>query len=513
MRRVALQVTLRDECIFSARSATLGGHESLDYIPGQALLGVAAGRCYRGGLPRDKAFLAFHSGRLRFGNALPWDGDAQGLPMPFAWHHAKEENPGADGRLIANKVYNFQHTSGITSDAGVEMQPKQMRRGYVFQDGRVVSPDKRFCLKTAIEPGRDRAAEAQLFGYESLTAGQRFLAIIEADDEIDGTLFDDVIEAMMGDVRLGRSRSAEYGRAWIEKVDAVPVLEPGGSPGNKLTLWLLSDLVLTDEHGRPTQEPHSRHFGLGGGEVLWDKTFLRSRRYSPWNAARHGYDRERLVLCAGGVVTMALEETPDEDVLQRLQSGVGLYQEAGLGRIWVNPPLLAGDHPAFEPSSSRPNNSGPAGQVLRPNSLLLDWLEAQSSDWKTDLDERADQDAEACRKLIQAARRMAGVPPHVDFGPSRSQWGRVLETARNHVGQALHDALFEGESAVIKPKGEGWEIEVRDEKGADQTLAGWLKKLFKFNNSQAQSHHYAYRLRQFAHRMRDLTGKKKGGKP
>lgn len=44
--KVVLRLTLIDELVLSERSATLGGHRGLDYIPGAALLGAAAQRLY-----------------------------------------------------------------------------------------------------------------------------------------------------------------------------------------------------------------------------------------------------------------------------------------------------------------------------------------------------------------------------------------------------------------------------------------------------------------------------------
>ena len=218
MRRQALGITLEEDCVFSVRSATVGGHESLDRIPGQALLGAAASSLYSS-LDRREAFVAFHSGRLRFGDGLPFDGIAQGFPVPLAWHHAKTDKAEANGRLMKEKVYNFLHQDKIVSRGQREEQPKQLRMGYVFTDGRIIKPARSLRMKTAIEPGEGRAAEGQLFGYESLVRGQYFATVIEAEENLDNELFKKVIGALRGDLLLGRSRSAEYGRAHAEAVE------------------------------------------------------------------------------------------------------------------------------------------------------------------------------------------------------------------------------------------------------------------------------------------------------
>lgn len=499
MKRHGIVITLLDDCVFSARTATVGSHESLDRIPGQALLGAVAARLYHR-LDRRQAFEIFHSGRLRFGDGLPFDGSAQGIPVPLAWHHPKTARVETDGRLDGSQIHNFLHGSEIRAGQRVE-QPKQLRRGYVFPDGRIVRPATDLRLKTAIDPGTGRAAEGQLFGYESLIAGQRFAALIEADDDLDDRLFREVADALHGEVLLGRSRSAEYGRARIENSSIQPPTT-GSLDGNRVTLWLVSDLALVDEQGQPTIEPRPEYFGLGGGCIVWEKTFLRSRRYSPWNAARAGYDRERLVLNAGGVISFEVDRPPATDDLGRLAAGVGLYREAGLGRVWVNPPLLTSKHPLFDPVRT----GGVEGnRPLRPDHPLIGWLDGQvEQDWKPQANMKAAELARGYDTQIGQARRMAGIAGDVQFGPSRSQWGRILEAARSSSGQALYKVLFTGDSAIVKRNGEGWNIELPGKPGS---LAEWLKENLFVDGAERE---YAYMVRQLAHRVRSQTGKKAG---
>lgn len=493
-----LAIELIDDAVFSARSATEGGHESLDRIPGGALLGAAAAKLY-GSLDRKTAFDAFHSGRLRFGDGLPYERGALGFPMPLAWHHAKAQPPDRNKPLDPNAIYNFQHTESIDSatdaPAAVERQPKQLREGYVQADGTWLRPARSLRLKTAIDPETGRAAEGQLFGYDALARGQCFAAWIESDDDFDAGLFEQIIDALTGSLLLGRSRSAEYGRARSWSVDVgAPV--PGALQGSRLTLWLLSDLALVGAEGQPTLCPDAVSLALPGATLCAGQTFLRSRRYSPWNAARQGYDRERLVLSAGGVITLALTQPLTLEQTARMHSGIGLYREAGLGRLWVNPPLLADKHPSFEqPCASEATTDEPA-----PSDPLIAWLEGQAGDWKAEAERAGVELAERYIKLVAEARRIAGVPPDLPFGPSKSQWGRVLETAREHDGKRLFDVLFSGDSAVIKPKAEGWSEEVPVKVGQWERLAGWLQGQLPHNEAQRG---YAHKVRRLARRVRD----------
>lgn len=502
MKRQALKIELLEDCVFSARSATEGGHESLDRIPGAALLGAAAARIYD--KLGDKAFDVFHSGRLRFGDGLPWSGNGIGWPVPCCWHYPKTGRPDENGRLVSKNLYNFIHVKGIDGNK----QPKQLRSGYVHLDGRYTRPMHSLRLKTAISYKTGRASEGQLFGYDALHQGQSFVSLLEADDDFEEVLFNQVIETLEGNVLLGRSRSAEYGRAKISKIPEVEVdgaLDPDENKSNgHLILWLISDMAPVDRHGHPTLQIDGLSFGLPGARVVWDKTFLRGRRYSPWNAARHGYDRERLVLGAGGVITLELDGGMDRDkVIETVKNGVGLYREAGLGRLWIDPPLLTTEKPTFEKTQGGTDAEPEEEKPAAPNDPLVTWLkETAGIDWKSQAEEEARRVEESYVTIVAQSRRLHGIAPDVDYGPSRSQWGTVMSKARGVVGQALHTALFTGSNPVIRADGEGWNIEVLDDSGRYQTLADWIHQKLDpsaFEEGRA----YAHFVRTLARRIQD----------
>ena len=461
-------------------------------------------------LDRCDAYTLFHSGKLRFSDATPWDGHAPGWPTPLCWHYEKRaaykgKNQGIT-RLIAGNIINRLHNSGEQ-----QRQLKQLRGGYIHADGRHTEPDHELRLKTAIDPKTGRAEEAQLFGYDALLRGQRFIAFVEADDDIDQTRFDDILDALNGEQLLGRSRSAEYGRCRVTPIDHAPPT-PGESDGD-ITLWLLADLALADTFGQPKAEPAPEDFGLQGCEIDWSRTFLRTRRYSPWNSTRQGYDSERLVIQADGVIT--LTGTPnDPDALQRLHDhGAGLHREAGLGRLWVNPPLLATERPQFDKPVPSASESAPGKEVEKPvNDPLIQWLESRADiDWRETVETLVRQHLDMYKKAIDASRRFNGVTEDLAYGPSRAQWAEVGNIARNQTGKAIFDSLFSGDKARIKPKGEGWDIEIPAEKmdHAPQKLADWLKKILAFEiiTSEIPDTHknraYALFIRSLADRIAD----------
>jgi hypothetical protein len=474
-----LRLTLVDEVVLSQRGATAGAHESLDYIPGATLLGAAA-RDYSK-FDRAEALAIFHGGAVRFGNAtLEVDGEP-GLPMPFAWHARKRGPEGIlNARILAGNVANYQHTTfealeGVTTP----VQPKQLRSGYVSRCGTVSSPERRYRTKTAIEPGQRFAAEAQLFSYESLAplAGQHFLAPLQWDDGLSQRALDQIRRIFSGTtLHIGRSRSAEYGTVRVEWL-ARPVEDAADEAEgctDEITLWLLSDLAAEDARGMPTLMPAPQDLGLPAGTLDLSRSFLRGRRYSPFNAHDRAFERERVVLSQGSVLHYVLNErgTWTQQHSARAAAGLGLYRECGLGRVAVNHPLLAGPHPTFDERTLAAAPPPPRAAAQHP---VVQWLRARTS--SAEASEAAQRAAlrlaEEYMTLLPVACRYHGLEPGTAVGPSPSQWAAVAQEARKYATASprLYGALF-GEDGLCGRERSGWGLEIRP----GQTFADWLRE-------------------------------------
>ena len=61
-------IQLKQPLIVSQQAATAGQHQSLDYIPGSAILGMVASQLYAQLTP-EEALQVFHSGAVRFSDA------------------------------------------------------------------------------------------------------------------------------------------------------------------------------------------------------------------------------------------------------------------------------------------------------------------------------------------------------------------------------------------------------------------------------------------------------------
>lgn len=477
MPELMLKLTLLEDAIVNERPANEGGHAGLDYLPGFLLLGAAAARLYAE-LSRPDAWRLFHSGQVRFGDALPLADDQPAWPIPLCWHERKNAPAVGERTIVAERVRNLQF--GPFED---NAQPKQLRAGYVRVDGHHLSVDKDFRMKTAIDPDTGRVAESQLFGYESIRAGQSFVACVRAADDLAATLWQRLVAALTehGELLLGRSRSAEYGRARVERLDwksdalqPKPVA-PAASAATDVTLWCLSDIALTDPWGQPILTPTPEALGLTRGAIDWARTFLRFRRYALWNCHRDGYDVERQVIQHGSVIGLRLPSPLTEEERTRLAAGVGLYREAGLGWVSVDSELLASDMPAF----ASPIAAAATAPAARPDHPLIAWLEAErGGDTQRQAAEQTTKFLrDALAERYRLARAYAGVPEHLPIGPSPAQWGTLYEAARNHDSQdpaGLKTRMFVGNDALCKEKGENWQDQFRDDQGV-RTFFAWFQ--------------------------------------
>ncbi|MGY4878181.1 type III-B CRISPR module-associated Cmr3 family protein [Vreelandella aquamarina] len=470
-KQYLLKVTLEQDVILGATGASLGNLDTLDYLPGSVFLGAAASRLYSE-LTDGEAWRLFHSGAVRFNDALPLAGNEPAWPVPLSWHHYKGETFKKDTQsdavatLIASQIFD----SALNKDTNDQRQPKQLRKGYVTLSGGYVTSSKQLRMKTALDADTGRAAQGQLFGYQSLEAGQVFVLMLEAA-QADLALLDKAVASLTGTLRLGRSRSAQYGRVRVEpwESEASQLTPPAATDTDRrnLSLLLLSDLALVDENGQPTVQPHPEYLRLPeGAEWLVEKSFLRTRRYSPYNAYRRSHDEERQVIARGSVLRYQLREPLTEAQCASLQQGMGMYQSTGLGKVALNPSWLNQAKPCFndaKPLAASPEEVSATQSATPATSRLLKAVQqrAQGSD--------VDHVAEAAQRLfailvaaVDEARVWQGIAAHQPVpAPNRSQWGRV-KTLANQYRQdpkALRQAFYQDKQAIIRERS-GWDLEI-----------------------------------------------------
>jgi hypothetical protein len=440
MQTLAIELTLLGDVVQTADSATVGPHRNLGYLKGSNLLGAAAAALYDDLGPA--AYTVFHSGRVRFLDAVPLTADGvAAIPVPLGWFRPKGVPYVERGRLRAESIHCLPHvTPTEMAEAGLEV----IRGGHFTPSGAWLDVPRRYRLKTAVDVRSGGGPErGGLFGYEALAAGSRWLAGLELDDDVEASLAERLAAVFDREtVWLGRSRAAEYGRveARVRTQLAASERSPGDAPWparqpSRVTLVLTSDAALLDpETGEPTLSARAAHFGLPRAFRLDPlASQVVNRRYSPFNGHRGFRDTVHVVLGRGSVLTFTAAggtaEVEIETLRASLRSGIGLFRQEGLGQVEVEPWYLAARHPRFkEAKKEEVRTTGPAAAAPLETPLAL-WMTRQSED------RRASE--EAFTAATGSAKRLAdsvlGLRRDKQPAPGRSQWNRLASVVRRHL--------------------------------------------------------------------------------
>jgi hypothetical protein len=238
---------------------------------------------------------------------------------------------------------------------------------------------------------------------------------------------DAVSSALAGTVRVGRSRSAEYGLLATEKIRSQVAL-PQPDTGSNLIIYCVSDLALSDSaNGSPVLAPAGSYFGVPVACLQEEQSYLRIRRYAPFNGKRRRFDVERQVIAKGSVLVFKTDSalTKDElDALQaRLERGVGLYRQDGLGQVLVNPPFLSDFKFTAAAPQPVPVLETPVQDEIPP---LAAWLQTRAR--------ARDEEQEVIRQVHEWIKDLTK-----ENCPKNSQWGQLREFALH--GKDVADIL------------------------------------------------------------------------
>ena len=439
MTQIPLLIELLSDVVLPSTSATVGAPVTQTLVSGNQLRGVVGQHYTSFG---DDAWDVFHSGAVRFRDGLPiTPHDVTAVPMPLCLHHPKGVAPfGNNGQLqIVDDVVD-------ASERPAAMRHEQLRVGYLTDTGHWHRPARRAALRTAIDPSDQRAREGFLFGLEALTRGQRFLAVVEAEPSVPKPVVRSIVDILKGEHRIGRSRSAEFGRVRISRDGADTlwerfqrILEPAE---DGCQLLFLSDVALRDpDTGAPTLQPTASTLALPkGASVNLGRSFVRSRRFSPFHGLWRRPRMEQQVLAAGSV--LRVEGIQQAELIAAVRSGIGEYRSEGFGRVAVAPRLLARQWlPVPQSVDSTDAFSAPTGE-------LMDWLVARRR-----LEDRRVAILDWVDETLVELRRYGAM--------NRSQWGLVRQQAASAVNKVQ---LMERLRHLTR------------EQGASGTRAGWGRR-------------------------------------
>lgn len=379
MKQLKFKCELLTDVILNQKAASEGANQTLDFIPGSNFLGIVAGKIYKA---KSKESLdIFHSGKVRFGDAHPANGENRALRMPAALYFPKGQPEKDRQHYVHHEIVN------PSSEDLRKIQLKQERSGYADFTG--VSEgegtairfkvDTDFAIKSAYDRIHRRSQDEQMFGYQSMGKGMVYYFTVEIDDEQE-QYANSIKKALIGTKRIGRSRSAQYGLVDITEYDGFKEVQSGKAcEDNLLIIYAESRLIFLDDNGQPTFQPSFEQL-VGRKEtdkdvekILWDKSQLRTFQYAPYNYQRRCFDTDRCGIEKGSVIVVHLKDKID---INELPTHLGSYLNEGFGKVIYNPNFLAA-----QPSTNGllaykilPREDAKLQSVEKPQSKLVDFL-------------------------------------------------------------------------------------------------------------------------------------------
>jgi len=213
MTRLNFICEFKSDIVLHSSSNTEGKIDKFNYIAGSNFLGMVA-RAYQD-FGTD-AFEVFHSGKVRFLDGHIITKNQKTFHAPFSWFAPK--GFGLSDAIKKKKLYNDHFITHNHYEAFIQegKQLKQQRGSFVTQDGQVAELNANYRQKSAYDKHHRRSQDGAMFGYHALKKGTQWAFEVELDNL---KYKNKIITLLESSKRLGKSRSAEYGRVKIKFID------------------------------------------------------------------------------------------------------------------------------------------------------------------------------------------------------------------------------------------------------------------------------------------------------
>ena len=415
MRKIDFSCTLLSDVVINADANTEGNIMVHDYVPGSNFLGIVAKAYDRFG---DRAFDVFHSGKIRFGDAHPVLGDEIALRPPLSWHFQKGTGA-TDGELFNLLWMSEKDLRSLTAN---NIQLKQLRNGFfAAHSNTYTSLNHRYYQKSAYDAKKRRSKTGSMFGYSSLAAGLVLGFSLHIDENVEEEIVKRVIDLLEGEHRLGKSRSAQYGRVIIKRMDTAwsdPVTTSHNDNGS-MFIYSRGRLAFANTQGHPILQPDPilLHLPEGAG-IDWHKSHIRVGSLASYNGARRTRDYRRFYLDKGSV--LVVKNLPRHfDPIQWLDmhgGALGNWRSEGFGDVLINPHFLKEQRITLLRQSDR--MGGAIAQTRRKNEKLSAWLKMRHTRKVDELE------------ILSEVKKFIQENASLYRGISASQWGTLRAFCR-----------------------------------------------------------------------------------
>ena len=329
-------------------------------VPGSHILGAAAWHYLSqpDHAPEDDGFRhAFLDGGLRFLTAYPeaHDPDESNeppqrmIPIPHSIRKFKdsedlvdfvEQSPGDDA------TKRFDHRYAKIEQRSLKTQAVKTERNYHHA---------RACDR---RKGRASENDGAFFRYEAIQADQKFQGAVLGSEGDLNTLQASWLHGVQS-IRIGRSRSTQYGEVKFEWIDDTPqdlngfvewngFVEPQDDDENALPclddcliITTLSPLLTVNDRGHPEARFPERELAevldLDTSNLILSRSYTRTEVLGGYHTHLRLPRQQWPAIAAGSVFVFCLKKALDEERLLQLEhNGLGVRKGEGYGRIAVN---------------------------------------------------------------------------------------------------------------------------------------------------------------------------------
>jgi CRISPR-associated protein Csx10 len=345
--------------------------EGLAYVPGTAVL-AALHRLLRG-LPGAPTRAEIARGNARATNAYPETAGRRGLPVPLCLFALKEDGGLDKGWGVFNRLRDDEsvppggsqlktHAAGFVGVLPADGLP-------TFISAAALQATTHGTIDDAVQRPTQRAGG--VFTFQALRAG----TVLRTELRLRPAVAERMGQALRAwpaaatEVRLGAAKKDDYGLARLERAEPGPAPAAAPAPAGEATVWLLSDLLLSDRFLRPVVTADALAEELSARleiRLKVDRAFVRVSRTEGWNASWGLPQPSRIGLAAGSVIRFRTEggTVPPERWERLVREGLGDRRAEGFGEVAVDDPIttsiLGGRKaPKAEPSHAAPQPPPP----------------------------------------------------------------------------------------------------------------------------------------------------------
>lgn len=392
------EVEFLSNIVLLATSNTEGSSVDLDFIPGSNFLGMVAREYDK----FEDSFAVFHSGKVRFGDATILQENRPTYKVPLSYFHQKLD-------IGENKAIYNHHLLKDKESLG---QLKQIRNGYITKENELVSIEYSYAQKSAYDSQKRKSKDSAMYGYNAINKGTKWQFTLKYED-ISGKDLERIKNNLIGEKRLGKSKSSQYGRVRISlSANSLEDITSQSSKNQEIYLYANSRLALVDENGNPTYDLKYLCEGLESATIDYAKTQIRTSTFTPYHGAMQTKTYERVCINKGSVIV--LKSITDKQ-LDEIKKGVGVYLSEGFGDVLINPSFLSERELKLTPSQKEKTT-----QKSALNNPILQFLQHRESSKKQLLD------------IAQEVDDFITKNKNIYTNIKSSQWGNIRSIASSN---------------------------------------------------------------------------------